>query len=157
MNHLYQLRKNCMHVAINRNFLFQNFLYLFRYFFFTKSFQYYRYTKVVTKCFLSKRYIFEREQQSKLRYHFLPLLSPRLLDEVFVLLLLEDISTSSPFEVIFLCLDLLLWDSGRSSKSCWSCLSGTSRCFLLLFDPDETEEDPFWFDDSESCLWKKRD
>ena len=90
-------------------------------------------------------------------YHFLPLLSPRLLDDVFVLLLLllEDISTSSPFDDMFLCLDLLPWDSGRSSKSCWSCLSGTSRCFLLRFDPDETVEDPFWFDASESWNSKR--
>ena len=80
-----------------------------------------------------------------LRYHFLPLLSPRLLDEVLVLLLLllEDMSTSSPFEDIFLCLDLFPWDSGRSSKSFSSCLSGTSTCFRLRLEPDVTEEDPF--------------
>ena len=122
------------------------------------NFQYYRYTKKLQKFFASNNSIFWTGINVLRKwYHFLPLLSPRLLDDVFVLLLLllEDISTSSPFEDMFLCLDLLPWDSGRSSKSCWSCLSGTSRCFLLRFDPDETVEDPFWFDASESWNSKR--
>ena len=77
-------------------------------------------------------------------YHFLLLLSLRLLDDVLLdllLLLFEDISPSSPFTELLLCF-VLLW-SGRSSKSCSNCLSDTSTCFLLRFELDVTD-DPFW-------------
>ena len=76
-------------------------------------------------------------------YHFLLLLSLRLLDDVLLdllLLLFEDISPSSPFTELLLCF-VLLW-SGRSSKSCSNCLSDTSTCFLLRFELDVTD-DPF--------------
>ena len=77
-------------------------------------------------------------------YHFLLLLSLRLLDDVLLdllLLLFEDISPSSPFTEVLLCF-VLPW-SGRSSKSCSNCLSDTSTCFLLRFELDVTD-DPFW-------------